>query len=108
MPASSATRTPMPVDTLWLQSFAVGSAWESLPLFSLEGGMLWRGAASVSGKKPCKEMQRTSVGLLPGAVAWASPAGSGQCQEEQKEAWAAKGCAATSQQDRCQISVMSL
>lgn len=66
MPASSATRTPMPVDTLWLQSFAVGSAWESLPLFSLEGGMLWRGAASVSGKKPCKEMQRTSVGLLPG------------------------------------------
>lgn len=70
--------------------------------------MLPRGAGNVSEKTPCEEMVGTGVGLWPEAVTWESPVGTEQCREQQKEPMAAKGCAATSQQDRRQITAMSL
>lgn len=62
----------------------------------------------MSRKMPCKEIVQTGVGPWPGPVTQANPAGSQQRCEQEKGPAAAKGCAATSQQDRRQITATSL
>lgn len=89
-------------------NFTAGKACESLPrLLSGRRHGLKRGK-NMSRKMPCKEIVQTGVGPRPGPVTQANPAGSQQCWEQEKGPAAAKGCAATSQQDRRQITATSL
>lgn len=88
-------------------NFTSGKAFESLPHVPSGRSHALKRGRSMSWKMPCKEMVQTGVGPWLGPVTQASPAGSQQCWEQKGPA-AAKGCAATSQQDRRQITAMSL
>lgn len=82
-------------------NFTVGKACESLShLLSGDRHALKRGKGTCLGRCPARKWCKTGVGPWPGPLIQANPAGSWQ----EKGPAAAKGCAAISQQDWCQIT----